>query len=301
VRIGGNTMIDFRLKTFIDLCETKNYTKTAKRLCITQPAVSQHIKYIETQYSIKLFDYVGKTLTLTKTGQDFLDCVLKLKTMSVSIENNIKNSNYCAKPLSFGATRSIGEYVIPNIIKNYLNEYPKSNLSMVIDNTTVLLDMLKRGIIEFCFIEGHFNKADYETHLLSYEDLVFIASPDNPISNKSKLCIEDLFGETLIIREKGSGSRDIFELWLYERNYSYKNFASLLQIGNINLIKDLVKNNFGISVIYKVAVLDELEKNELVILDFKSMSLSHEFNFIFLKDSIFSKDYLDFYNKIIRL
>ncbi|CEN93543.1 LysR family transcriptional regulator [Paraclostridium sordellii] len=291
-------MIDFRLKTFIDLCETKSYTKTAKRLCITQPAVSQHIKYIESKYNIKLFDYIGKNLTLTKLGQDFLNNILKLKTMSLSIENNLKNSKCISKSLSFGATRSIGEFVMPNIIKNYLKDCPNANLSMVVDNTKTLLDMLKKGVLEFCFIEGHFNKADYETHLFSYEDFIFIASPKNHLAKKSNLSIEDLFRENLILREQGSGSRDIFELWLYEQNYSNKNFNSLLQVGNINLIKDLVKNNFGISIIYKVAVMDELEKNELIMLDINSMKLSHEFNFIYLKDSIFASEYVDFFNKI---
>lgn len=291
-------MIDFRLKTFIDLCETKSYTKTAKRLCITQPAVSQHIKYIESKYNIKLFDYIGKNLILTKLGQDFLNNILKLKTMSLSIENNLKNSKCISKSLSFGATRSIGEFVMPNIIKNYLRDCPNANLSMVVDNTKTLLDMLKKGVLEFCFIEGHFNKADYETHLFSYEDFIFIASPENHLAKKSNLCIEDLFGENLILREQGSGSRDIFELWLYEQNYSNKNFNSLLQVGNINLIKDLVKNNFGISIIYKVAVMDELEKKELIMLDINSMKLSHEFNFIYLKDSIFASEYVDFFNKI---
>ncbi|WP_338658533.1 LysR family transcriptional regulator [Paraclostridium sordellii] len=291
-------MIDFRLKTFIDLCETKSYTKTAKRLCITQPAVSQHIKYIESKYNIKLFDYIGKNLTLTKLGQDFLNNILKLKTMSLSIENDLKNSKCISKSLSFGATRSIGEFVMPNIIKNYLRDCPNANLSMVVDNTKTLLDMLKKGVLEFCFIEGHFNKADYETHLFSYEDFIFIASPKNHLAKKSNLSIEDLFGENLILREQGSGSRDIFELWLYEQNYSNKNFNSLLQVGNINLIKDLVKNNFGISIIYKVAVMDELEKNELIMLDINSMKLSHEFNFIYLKDSIFASEYVDFFNKI---
>ena len=291
-------MIDFRLKTFIDLCETRSYTKTAKRLCITQPAVSQHIKYIESKYNIKLFDYIGKNLILTKLGQDFLNNILKLKTMSLSIENDLKNSKCISKSLSFGATRSIGEFVMPNIIKNYLRDCPNANLSMVVDNTKTLLDMLKKGVLEFCFIEGHFNKADYETHLFSYEDFIFIASPKNHLAKKSNLSIEDLFGENLILREQGSGSRDIFELWLYEQNYSHKNFNSLLQVGNINLIKDLVKNNFGISIIYKVAVMDELEKKELIMLDINSMKLPHEFNFIYLKDSIFASEYVDFFNKI---
>lgn len=218
--------------------------------------------------------------------------------MSLSIQNNLKKSNYSAKPLSFGATRSIGEFVMPNVIKSYLSQNSYSNLSMIVDNTKNLLDMLKRGLLEFCFIEGHFNKADYETYLMSYEDFVFVSSPKNPICNKSNLKVEDLFSENLIIREQGSGSRDIFEMWLFERNYTTKNFSKLLQIGNINIIKELVKDNYGISIIYKVAVLEEIKNKELVVLDVDSMNLSHEFNFIFLKESIYADEYIEFYNKI---
>lgn len=290
-------MIDFRLKTFLDLCETKNYTHTAKRLCITQPAVSQHIKYIESKYDIKLFEYIGKTLTLTKNGEEFYDKVLKLRTISSSIENSLLDLNASSKSVSFGATRTIGEFIMPDIIRNYLKRYPNSNLSMVVDNTTILLDMLNKGLLEFCLIEGHFNKANYDTFLLSKEEFVVIASPSNPLSKKSNLKIEDLFSENLIVREQGSGSRDIFEMWLYEKNYSLKNFYSLLQMGDIGLIKDLVRQNFGISVIYKVAVLDELENKDLVVLDVENLNLSHEFNYIFLKDSIFIDNYIDFYNK----
>ena len=78
-------MIDFRLKTFINLCETKSYTKTAKNLSITQPAVSQHIKLLEEKYNLKLFDYVSKKLVLTQEGIDFLYNVQKLQTMSINI------------------------------------------------------------------------------------------------------------------------------------------------------------------------------------------------------------------------
>ena len=292
-------MIDFRVKTFIDLCETRNYTKTAKRLCITQPAVTQHIKHLESKYNIKLFEYMGKTLNLTKTGQEFLKNILKLKTLSLSIENNLKNSVSSNKPMSFGATRTIGEFVIPDIIKNYITLYPDSNLTVIVENTSLLLDMLNKGIIEFCFIEGHFNRAEYETHTISKEDFVVIASPDNEIVKNKNFKIEDLFSQNLIIRESGSGSRDIFEMWLYEKNFSYKNFKSILEIGNINLIKNLVKENFGISIMYKAAVLEEIENNELTIIDIKNMNLSHEFNFIFLKNSIFSEDYISFYKEIM--
>lgn len=291
-------MLDFRLETFIQLCESKNYTKTAKKLCITQPAVTQHIKYIESKYNIKLFQYVGKSLTLTKAGETFLNNILHLKTMSNAIENNIKTLNTNNKSLSFGATRTIGEFIVPNIVKKYISEFPSTNLSVVVDNTSTLLDMLKKGLIEFALVEGHFNKSEYETYLFSKEEFVVVTSPHNKLANKHNVNIEDLLNSRLIIREKGSGTREIFEMWLYEHNYSYENFNHFIELGNINLIKDLVKDNLGISLMYKKAIEKEINNKELAFIDINNFDLYHEFNFIFLKDSIFKDDYVDFYNSI---
>ena len=294
-------MLDFRLETFLELCNTKNYTKAAKKLCITQPAVTQHIKYIESKYNLKLFTYIGKNLILTKSGEEFLNNILQLKTLSNSIENNINSINTNNKSISFGATRTIGEFFIPDIVKKYIKEFPSANLSVLVENTSTLLNMLKNGGIEFALIEGHFNKSDYETYLISKEDFVIVLSPDNPLSKKNNLKINDLFTQNLIIREKGSGSREIFELWLYEHGYSYNDFSHFIELGNINLIKDIVKNNLGISLMYKKAIENELDSNELTFIEIDKLNLSHEFNFIFLKNSIFSNDYLNFYSYIKKL
>lgn len=294
-------MLDFRLETFLELCNTKNYTKAAKKLCITQPAVTQHIKYIESKYNLKLFTYIGKNLVLTKSGEEFLNNILQLKTLSNSIENNINSINTNNKSISFGATRTIGEFFIPDIVKKYIKEFPSANLSVLVENTSTLLNMLKNGGIEFALVEGHFNKSDYETYLISKEDFVIVLSPDNPLSKKNNLKINDLFTQNLIIREKGSGSREIFELWLYEHGYSYNDFSHFIELGNINLIKDIVKNNLGISLMYKKAIENELDSNELTFIEIDKLNLSHEFNFIFLKNSIFSNDYLNFYSYIKKL
>lgn len=292
-------MIDFRLKTFIDLCDTKSYTKTAKNLSITQPAVSQHIKYLEEKYDLKLFDYIGKRLSLTKEGIDFFYNVQKLQTVSLNIENHLKDCNEKYKTLRFGATRTVGEFYLPNYTKKFLIKYPKSDFSMIVNNTKFLLSNLNKGNIEFAIIEGHFNKAEYETYLLSEEELVVVASPLNNLTTKSNLSLEELFKETLIMREKGSGSREIFDMYLYENNYSPENFYHSFEVGNINIIKDLVKDNLGISIMYKKAAQIEIDNGDLIILDVDNMKLSHEFNFIFLKDSIFHEDYIDFYNFLI--
>lgn len=292
-------MIDFRLKTFINLCETKSYTKTAKNLSITQPAVSQHIKLLEEKYNLKLFDYVSKKLVLTQEGIDFLYNVQKLQTMSINIEHHLKDSSKNHKSLVFGATRTIGEFYLPKYLKDYIKLYPKDNISMVVNNTKFLLENLNKGNIDFAIIEGHFNKAEYDTYLISKEKLVVVTSPLNKLALQKSISFKDLFRENLIVREKGSGSREIFEMYLYENNYSYENFNHIIEIGNINVIKDLVKNNLGISIMYERAAQSEISKNELMILNIDNMNLYHEFNFIFLKNSIFSSSYIKFYNFLL--
>lgn len=291
-------MIDYRLKTFIDLCETKSYTKTALNLSITQPAVSQHIKYLEDIYKLKLFSYVNKKLNLTEDGTVFFNNIQKLHTMAINIENHIKESNKYNNTLVFGATRTIGEYYLPYYLKKYLLHNPKIKVSMVVNNTKYLLDNLNKGNIEFAIIEGHFNKSDYETYLLSEERLVVVASPNNKLASLKKINLEVLFNETLIFREKGSGSREIFEMFLYENNYSHENFSHIIEVGNINVIKDFIKDDFGISIMYERAIQEELNDSKLIILDVVDLDLYHEFNYIFLKDSIYSSSYLSFYNFI---
>ena len=292
-------MIDFRIKTFINLCETKSYTKTAKNLSITQPAVSQHIKILEEKYNLKLFDYVSKKLVLTQEGIDFLYNVQKLQTMSINIEHHLKYSSKNHKSLVFGATRTIGEFYMPKYLKNYIKLYPKDNISMVVNNTKFLLENLNKGNIDFAIIEGHFNKAEYDTYLISKEKLVVVASPSNKLALQNSISFKDLFKENLIVREKGSGSREIFEMYLYENNYSYENFNHIIEIGNINVIKDLVKSNLGVSIMYEKAAQLEFSKNELMILNIDNMNLYHEFNFIFLKNSIFSSIYIKFYEFLL--
>ena len=219
--------------------------------------------------------------------------------MSINIEHHLKYSSKNHKSLVFGATRTIGEFYMPKYLKNYIKLYPKDNISMVVNNTKFLLENLNKGNIDFAIIEGHFNKAEYDTYLISKEKLVVVASPSNKLALQNSISFKDLFKENLIVREKGSGSREIFEMYLYENNYSYENFNHIIEIGNINVIKDLVKSNLGVSIMYEKAAQLEFSKNELMVLNIDNMNLYHEFNFIFLKNSIFSSIYIKFYEFLL--
>lgn len=294
-------MIDFRFKTFLTLCKTKSYTKAAQKLNITQPAVTQHIKYLEEKYDTKLFQYSGKILDLTPEGEMLKDIAKSIQVDSEKVYRILKDKKENIKRIKFGATLTIGEYMMPELIEKYMADFPDAKVTMIVENTHRLLHMLREGDIDFAFIEGYFNKLDYNYKIFSKEEFVVVCSPKNHLAGKS-VVLEDILNENIIIREQGSGTRNIFETTLYQHNMKVEGFKNVTEIGNINVIKKLVQKNLGLTFIYKKAVQKELEEgilSQIYVEDFKAL---RQFNFVTLKNSIYPNEYekfLNYYNMII--
>lgn len=286
-------MIDYRLFTFIDVCETRNLTKTANHLCLTQPAVTQHIKYLEEAYDTKLLVYKGKKMHLTESAQALLQYALKTQALLKSTETEIYELKTKQVKLNFGATLSIADYVMPSILDAHLEQFPHIQLNFKVENTTHLIDALLKGEIEFAFIEGYFDKEQFEHHLLQKNDFILVASVNSTLTDI--ITLDELKKQRLIIREFGSGSRDILEKVLANTNSSLNQFKQLDEIGSIKLLKHLVKQNHGVTFIYKEAVKAELERNELREIQVEGMNLSREFNFIYLKSALQKEKYQNFF------
>lgn len=292
-------MIDFRHQTFLQLCQIKNYTKTAEKLHVTQPTVTQHIKYLEEYYDIKLFNYSGKKLSLTEAGKKLYQYTERMAADSKEISKNIKEKS-AGENIKFGATLSIGEFVMPNILNQIMTENPELNFDMLVENTKTLLEKLKAGEINFAVLEGFFDKTKFGYHLFSKEKFIGICSADSKL-NRKKITIDELLDSRLILRESGSGTREILEQILYTNNLNPESFTSYLEIGNLNAIKTLVAENKGISFIYQAAAENYLKRNKISALKIKDFNIKREFNFVYLKDSIFAEKYLKYFELFINL
>ncbi len=292
-------MLDFRHETFLTLCSCSSFTKTAELLHITQPAVSQHIKYLEEFYGCKLFDTSNRKIRLTHQGELLKEFAMTVFSDSKHFKENIRSVKTDTMQFSFGATLSIGEYVMPDILSRLLIKYPEMKIHMSVANTKVLLERLNNGELDFIVVEGLFDKSEYDSTLFSLENFIPVCSPKSEFANR-EIGFKELTKCRLILRERGSGTREIFENILQENNYSLHAFEKMIEIGNMAAIKKMVSNGLGITFLFEVAGKKEIEAGNLSVIHIPGFSEQREFNFVLLKNSFFRERYMTVYELLKR-
>ncbi|HHX56727.1 MAG TPA: LysR family transcriptional regulator [Clostridiales bacterium] len=287
-------MLDFRHETFLALCSCGSFTKAAELLHITQPAVSQHIKYLEEFYGCKLFEIASRKISLTHQGELLKEFATTVFSDSKHFKENILSIQTETMQFSFGATLSIGEYVMPDILSSLLVKYPQMEIHMSVANTQVLLERLNNGELDFILVEGLFDKLEYDSTLFSLERFIPVCSSKSEYA-VGEINFNDLTQSRLILREQGSGTREIFENILQKNNYSLHAFKKVIEIGNMSAIKKMVSNDLGITFLFEVAAKQEIEDGKLSVINITDFSEQREYNFLMLKNSFFRERYMKIY------
>lgn len=274
-------MIDYRIYTFLSLCETMNYRKTSEKLNISQPAVTQHIHALEQEYNEKLFYYAGRVLHKTKAAEQLEEYSKTMLFYENELRTSLKGKNEIM--LRIGATKTIGEFVLEKPLIQYLSE-PTHNLQFVIDNTQVLLAMLERNQLDFAIVEGFFEKKKYgyATYSLYREEpFLGVCSVNHPFAGKD-VPYPDILEQTLILRENGSGTRAIFEQMLAVNNNTVDDIKKVICINSFAVIKQLVAAGMGITFAYEAVANSD---SRLTTFTVQNNHRKKEFNYVYLKNT----------------
>ena len=227
-------MLDWRVDTFLDVCETLNYTHTAKRLNITQPAVSQHIAWIENQLGTTLFVRTGRSLCLNEAGRLAKEVLQTQKHDEMLLRQEIAALKTSAFTLSIGATLTAGEHLLAHPLALWRKDRPQVKASVSIADTAKLLSLLDKGEIDCALVEGIFDSNKYAWQRWSRERMVCVKGPtnlsaQNTSPKRKTLSFREILKETLIIREEGSGSRAVLEAALARHNLAPKSFERVVE------------------------------------------------------------------------
>ena len=272
-------MLDYRVLTFLTLYDEMNYRRTAEKLNMTQPGVTQHIHYLENYYGVKLFEYDGRTLSKTKQAEQLKRHFESVRAEEISLKEDLVQADRLH--LRVGATKTIGEFVIVPEVRKFLL-HGNHCLDLVVDNTETLLAMLSRGDLDFAVIEGVFDKERYPHHLFKKERFVGICGRHHPFVGQT-VSLAEIFREGLIVRERGSGTRRLLEQAIADRGYSLDSFHSCSSISNFSVICELVAKNGAITFAYEPIA---NSRDDLATFTVDGMKIQGEFNFVYTNEKV---------------
>ena len=294
-------MLDFRIATFLSVCETLNFTRTAERLSITQPAVSQHIAQLERRLGAKLFDRRGKQLELTAAGRAARSVAETMSHDEHLLREEIRSQAGDEAALSAGTTLTAGEYLVADPLARYLAARPRARVDVIQGDTQQLIALLRSGAIDCAFVEGVFDSAAFESRTFARQRLVGVCAPESTAASRFDGTIASLLEERLIVREPGSGTRAVLEQALSARNLSIGSFARTIEVSSINIIKSLVAGGAGIAFLYEAAIVRDVAEGRLALINPAEPIAEHDIAFIHLKNSAFTARLDRFFDELARL
>ena len=269
------------LELFYALCEDSHISNLSKKLNISQSAISLAIKSLEKKLGTSLFDRIGKKLVLNERGREFKD---KTYRYFVALKDSemIFKEDKLAGVLKVASSKTIGNFITSNAVFDFLLKYPNIKIEHQIKNSSKIIEMLKLGELDIGFIETTCSDEVLITEVLSKDELVVVSS-DKTL--KDEVYIDELSCKKWVLREKGSGTREVFLEALGEVDIEI--FMEYLEFSQI---KELLKRNPKIiTCISKVALKDELKRGELKTVKLKNIEIKRDFLCIYHKDKFKSK------------
>lgn len=297
-------MLDIRFKTLLSVIEEKNFSKAAEKLSLTQPAVSHHINQLEAEYGVKIISRGKREISLTPEGELIANYAKRMAALESKLLYELKNIDTAAKKIRIGVTHTAESNMFTEIVGYYSLHNPNTSITIITDTTSNLYKMVENYELDLAYVDGMIEDSSLKFFPVDKDDLVCVLSINNPLVSKKSVTLEELKKERLILRLQTSTTRKIFEASLEYNNDSIKNYNVVLEVDNIATIKDLIRKDFGISVLAKSACMDEVNKNKLAILPIEKLQMIRQnyiiYNVYFNHVEII-KDIISIYNNKLAL
>lgn len=274
-------MEDHKLRVFCAVAETKSFSKASELIHLTQPAVSLQIQAMEELYETRLFDRSGNSINLTPAGEILYKRAKEILALYAEAQHNISEITGAIKgSLSIGASSTIGNYLLPHIIAAFKKKVPQVNISLVVNNTKVITERLNAGEIDIALVEGDVSKQRFSVETLLSDELVVIMSPAHPWADRRNVPAIELTKEPIIMREEGSGTRQIILKHLEEHGIKLDQLKIALVMGSTEAIKGAVEEGLGVSIVSGWAARKNLKQGLIKTITFKDLKFHRNFSII---------------------
>ena len=277
-------MVDPKLHSLMKVVETGSFTRAAEQLSLTQPAVSQHIRSLESELNVRIFERKNNELHVTHEGEMVIKYARRMLSLYNTLRKDLTSEKRQLTSLTVGITHTAESNAIAEALARYVNSRSGVTSKIITDSQSNLHDMLKNYELDFAIVEGKINDPSLKYLILDTDCLVLAVSPGHRLAHRGMVTIGELQKEKMILRLPDSGTRNLFVASLESQNLSIDDFNVVLEIDNIATIKDLIRRDFGVSVLAKSACMDELKKKKIVVLPIENLSMMREINIVYTQD-----------------
>lgn len=275
------------LKTFITVVEFKNFTKAAHHLNLSQPSVSNHIKNLENYFNTTIIDrsIKQKKIYITENGNILYRRAKEIiQVLDLTKDELLNNSKNLVGSIKVGASLTIGEYILPKFLSYFYDKYPDVRVEVLIENSNSIYKKLCNIELDIGFLEGTYSSSALIQNSF-FEDKMVLVFPCSKVPSEFNLSLESLSSYNWILRENGSGTREIVDIFLNKNNISPKN---ILVFGSNYAVKEAVKNNLGITLMSNLIATHAYKDKELFIYPI-DYNFAHNFSYVIPKNITLSK------------
>lgn len=272
------------MEIFMAVYTARSMSRAAENLHITQPTISQTVKELEQQYNTPLFYRLGKKLHVTPQGEILAGHIRKILSQVQQMEEGMNLLQ--ESQLGAGATVTVGQALMAQTLCLLQHSHPGISTQVMVDNTQVIESLLLDSRLDLAFVEGSIKSSQLVCLPLCRDELVLVCPPDHPLAGLAPVRLEDLPHWPFLMREEGSGTRELFEQALQQQDlqvpviWTSHGFDSILSAAKMGL---------GITVMSRRAAQDSIARRELVAKPIQGARLARNFCLVYHKNRTLSQ------------
>jgi DNA-binding transcriptional LysR family regulator len=282
------------LQSFYVTVKSNSISKAAENLHLTQPGLSMQLKNLEKELGVTLLNRSNKGVEMTEEGKVVFDYAHTILDIKGNIERDLKSLHEIVPTLIIGSCKSVGEYALPCSIYTFKKFNKDIDIHMQIDNSEEVIKKLCDHTINIGIVQKHPENNSISTKTIISDELVLVGSTYN---DKNKISLEELRDLPLILREEGSGTREIILNSLEEKNIDLKNLNVIYNLNSPEAIKSSISSDKGFSFLPKLIINKELKKNYLKQIDIDELKIDFKYYLIYRKNyrlTSYEKRFVDF-------
>jgi DNA-binding transcriptional LysR family regulator len=258
-------MADRRLQVFYTVAKQLSFTKAAEQLFMTQPAVTFQVKQLEEHFNTRLFERSHGRIALTPAGRLVEEYAERILAMSEEMDTRVADlTGTVAGPLLLGASTTIAEFILPQILGEFKALHPEVQAHMTVANSETIVNRVADHTIDVGLIESPSYLPSLQNEICCDDELVVICAPGHALAARKTVTAQDIAAIPMVRREPGSGTREFTDNYFRECGVPPEDLNLVMELGSPEAMKGVVETGIAVAIVSRATIAKELRLGSVV-------------------------------------